>query len=168
MHALPHHFWSSWLRPRIPLMLLRCLVPCDPLMQKNEICARAWTPSALFCMHAHLNIYDSCMMLLREYLWFLHDALAWICMWPLLKQFQYMHSASTLKSIKFFSFIMPRNAQDSSPRRAHSFDEAAPQQPHLWCGADRSDWTERSDWILIILFIISKTSCSWSVLACGL
>ena len=37
------------------------------LAAENEICARAWKLSALFCVAEHPNIYDSRLHLLPEY-----------------------------------------------------------------------------------------------------
>ena len=72
------------------------------LAAENEICARAWKLSALFCIAEHPNIYDSSMQLLPDYVRGL-----------LLKQFQHMRNKeNTMKSVNLLSFIMPRTVQN--------------------------------------------------------
>jgi hypothetical protein len=83
------------------------------LAAENEICARAWKLSALFCVTEHPNIYDSRMQLLPEYE---HGLL--------LNRFQHMRKKREsheerkfafiyfLSFINLLSFIMPRTVQN--------------------------------------------------------
>jgi hypothetical protein len=72
------------------------------LAAENEICARAWKLSALFCIAEHPNIYDSSMQLLPDYVRGL-----------LLKQFKHMRNKeNSMKSVNLLSFIMPRTVQN--------------------------------------------------------
>ena len=68
----------------------------------NEISARAWKLSALFCITEHPNIYDSRMQSLPEYVRGL-----------LLDRLQYMRkNLNTMHSLHLISFIMPRAVKD--------------------------------------------------------
>jgi hypothetical protein len=78
-----------------------------PVMQttlsaaKNEICARACKIAAQFSIATHLNLYDSNMRFLSEYV---RDLL--------LKRLKYIRETeNTMPSINLLSFMMPRTVQ---------------------------------------------------------
>ena len=72
------------------------------LAAENEISARAWKLSALFCVAEHPNIYDSRLHLLPEYVRGL-----------LLNRLQHMREKEkTMKGVNLLSFIMPRTVQN--------------------------------------------------------
>ncbi len=72
------------------------------LAAENEICARSWKLSALFCIAEHPNIYDSSMQLLPDCVRGL-----------LLKRFQHMRNKdNTMKGVNLLSFIIPRTVQN--------------------------------------------------------
>ena len=71
------------------------------LAAENEIRARAWKLSVLFCVTEHPNIYDSRMHLLPEYVRGL-----------LLNRFQHMRKkVKTMMGVNLLSFIIPRKVQ---------------------------------------------------------